>query len=68
MKIKFLRDCKYPQNDPSQSRDYKAGEVYDLPRDHALRWIRRQAAIEFVEEPKPKRAPEKLVPTKTESV
>lgn len=51
MKIKFLQDAKYPQNDPLQSREYKAGEVHDVPPDHARRWIRRNAAVE-VDEPK----------------
>ena len=64
MKIKFLKDCTYIQNDKSQSREYKEGEVYDLPSDHAQRWIRRNAAVEFVPEPpaRPSRRTEAMVP------
>jgi hypothetical protein len=46
MKVKFLRDESYKQNDPEQSRQYKAGETYDLEDDHANRWIRRGSAVE----------------------
>lgn len=52
MKIRFLQDCKYPQNDASQSREYKSGEVHDLPADHANRWLRRGVAEEVKTEPK----------------
>jgi hypothetical protein len=64
MKIKFLKDCKYEQNDAKNSREYKAGEVYDVDQDHARRWIRRQCAVEFVPEPpaRPVRRPEAMVP------
>lgn len=48
MRIKFLRDAKYVQNDPKLSREYKAGEEYDVADDHGGRWIRRQAAVEVV--------------------
>lgn len=70
MKITFLRDCKYEQNDKRNSREYKAGETYELPTDHAHRWLRRNAAVEFVEEAKPVKArpAEKLVPPKGETV
>jgi hypothetical protein len=63
--VKFLTDAKYPQNDPEQSREYKAGEVHDLDRNHAERWIRRGVAVEVpAEERKPHRgkATEGLVP------
>ena len=57
MKIRFLRDCKYEQNDPKQSREYKAGEVHDVAADHAHRWIRRNAAVEVKAEKLPKAEP-----------
>lgn len=59
MKIKFLRDCKYPQNDPSQSRDYKAGETYEVEPSHGQRWINRGAAVEVTAKAKP----EAMVPS-----
>lgn len=66
MRVRFLRDCHYPQNNAADSRTYKAGETYDLDRDHALRWIRRRAAEEVADEPKPKvvrgRTAEAMVP------
>ena len=68
MKITFLRDCKYEQNDKRNSREYRAGETYDVPTDHAQRWIRRQAAVEAKEEPKLAAKPSKLVPPKGEAV
>ncbi len=78
MKIKFLVKCSYPQNDPKQSREYAAGETYDVSDDHAMRWIRRRAAVEVVTEPEPKPEPKRakgvvdttyLVPTtKTEKL
>jgi len=61
--VKFTKDVSYPQNDPKRSREYKAGETYDLDRDHAERWIRRNVAVEVVEEKKPAKAKaEALVP------
>lgn len=39
---------KYQQNNPENSREYKAGEVVDCAPDHAHRWIRRNAAVEFI--------------------
>jgi hypothetical protein len=58
MKVKFLRDESYKQNDPEQSKEYKAGETYDLDHDHAQRWLRRGSAVEVKPEAKhePKRA------------
>lgn len=44
----------YPQNDPANSREYKADEVYDLESDHARRWLRRGVAVEVVEAKKTK--------------
>lgn len=41
-----MRDVKYPQNDPANSREYKAGDVVECDADHANRWIRRNAAVE----------------------
>jgi hypothetical protein len=52
MKIKFLKDANYPQNDPENSRSYKAGETYDVPDDHGQRWIRRNAAVEVTKKAK----------------
>lgn len=52
MRIKFIKDAKYTQNDPKLSREYKVGEEHDVSDDHGQRWIRRQAAVEVV---KPKR-------------
>jgi len=46
MRVKFLVDSSYPQNDPARSRDYRAGQEYELDDDHARRWIRRQKAVE----------------------
>lgn len=60
MKIKFLTDVCYPQNDPSQSRDHKAGDVYEGDADYCRRWIRRQVAVEVM--PERKRKPEAMVP------
>jgi hypothetical protein len=69
MKIKFLKTCKYDQNDKANSRLYEEGKVYDLAPDHARRWIRRQAAVEVVPElPAPKAKVERLVPPRGESV
>jgi hypothetical protein len=60
MRIRFVRDCVYPQLDPAASRAYRAGQVYDLPDDHAQRWLRRGAAV-IADDPRPglvERAPE----------
>jgi hypothetical protein len=68
MRIKFLKNAEYPQikpngePDPERSKSYKAGEIYDLPDDHARRWLRRNAAIEVVDEPAHKGKAESLVP------
>jgi hypothetical protein len=51
MRVKFNRDSKYPQSNPADCREYKAGETYDLTDDHAGRWIRRGVAVEVVPEP-----------------
>lgn len=61
MKIKFLRDCTYHQNDPDNSREYKAGETYEVLDDHGERWIRRGFAVQ-VDKPKGKAA-EAMVPS-----
>ena len=61
MKIKFLKDCAYLQNEKSQSREYKAGEVYEVSEDHGRRWLRRGFAVEVVAEPHEAKA-ESLVP------
>lgn len=55
---------KYPQNIPANSREYKAGELYDLPDDHARRWIRRGVAVEVTADDKPakKSKAEAMVP------
>ena len=56
MRVKFLKDCEYEQiiplgqpnagkRDPDRSKSYKAGEEYDMPDDHANRWLRRNAAV-----------------------
>ena len=56
MRIKFLKTCEYKQlvpeglpNEgqpcPERSKTYKEGETYDLPEDHARRWLRRNAAV-----------------------
>jgi len=56
MRIKFLRKCEYEQiiplgqpnagkRDPDRSKTYEAGEEYDMPDDHANRWLRRNAAV-----------------------
>ena len=52
MKIKFNKNSSYKQNDESQSREYVAGEVYDVTDDHGQRWIRRGVAVEVRDEPK----------------
>lgn len=52
MKIKFLRNESYKQNDPEQSKEYKVGETYDLEDDHAQRWLRRGSAVEVKAESK----------------
>ena len=60
MRIKFLKNADYPQikpngePDPERSKSYKAGETYDLPDDHANRWLRRNAAVKVEDEPKAK--------------
>lgn len=60
MRIKFLKNADYPQikpngePDPERSKSYKAGETYDLPDDHANRWLRRNAAVKAEDEPKAK--------------
>lgn len=67
MRIKFLKDAFYPQvdkygkPDPVRTKAYKAGEIYDLPADHANRWIRRNAAEEVAGDDGKKPA-QKLVP------
>lgn len=53
MRVRFNRKCTYPQVSEAASRVYEAGEVYDLEPNHARRWIRRGAAEEVPEEPKP---------------
>jgi len=57
MRIKFLRNAEYPQikpngePDPERSKSYKAGETYEVTEDHGRRWLRRNAAVEVVDEP-----------------
>ena len=71
MRIKFLKDANYPQikpdgsPDPERSKSYKAGEIHDLPDDHANRWLRRNAAVEVKDETaKPKETLVKEAPAK----
>jgi len=67
MRIKFLKDANYPQILPNgqpdleRSKSYKAGEIYDLPDDHANRWLRRNAAVKVEDEPA--KSKESLVPS-----
>ena len=49
MKIRFNKSVSYPQLEKGASKTYTAGEVYDLPDDHANRWLRRGVAVEVVE-------------------
>ena len=56
MRIKFIKDATYDQLDKTKSREYKAGEEYDVSEDHGNRWIRRQLGFEVPKkraEPKP---------------
>jgi hypothetical protein len=46
MRIKFIKNATYEQNDKSQCREYVAGEEYDVADDHGKRWLRRQIAFE----------------------
>lgn len=46
MRVKFVRDAKYPQVPPNESKEYKAGQEYEVSDDHGHRWIRRGAAVE----------------------
>jgi hypothetical protein len=46
MKLKFLKDAAYKQNEPSQSLEHKAGDVYEGSDDYCQRWIRRGVAVE----------------------
>jgi hypothetical protein len=62
MRIKFIKDATYDQLDKSKSREYKAGEEYDVADDHGARWIRRQIAFEVSK----KRAEAKTVEPKEE--
>jgi hypothetical protein len=65
MRIKFIKDATYEQLDKSKSREYKAGQEYDVADDHGARWVRRQIAFEVPkkraepkEEPKTEHKPE----------
>lgn len=46
MRVKFRVNAKYVQNNAADSREYVAGQEYDLADDHAQRWIRRGMAEE----------------------
>lgn len=57
MFVKFTKNATYKQADPSQSKEYLAGEVHCLEDDHAQRWIRRNVAVEVPPEPPKKPEP-----------
>lgn len=46
MRVKFHANARYIQNNARDSREYVAGQEYDLADDHAQRWIRRGLAVE----------------------
>ena len=70
MKIKFIEDREIEAQGEIVQR-FKAGEVYELERPSAMRWLRRNAAVEVqgvITPPKKKRAQKKHVGTgKTET-
>lgn len=70
MKIKFLKDREIEAQGVIVQR-FKAGEIYELERPSAMRWLRRQVAVEVqgaVTPPRKKRAKAKNVETGKSSV
>jgi hypothetical protein len=72
LKIKFLANASYPQKNPANSLEHKAGDVYEGEASYCRRWIRRQVAVEVADEkPAKKPRPEAMVPAppaKAESI
>jgi len=69
MKIKFLKDREIEAQGVIVQR-FKAGEVYELERPSAMRWLRRNVAVEVqgaVTPPKKKRAKAKNVEASKET-